>query len=84
MIRREGGPAKTNVEREYRILLTAQPDAAFVHRFLEKADERAESETLHIRADGKSLTFETSGDLLAETQLIDRILKSMDLPGARA
>ena len=84
MIRREGGPAKTNVEGAYRILLTAQSDAAFVHRFLAKADEKAESETLHIRVDGQSLTFETSGDLLADTQLIDRILKSMDLPGARA
>ncbi len=84
MIRREGGPAKTNVDGEYRILLTGTPRAAFVHRFLAKAGEKAESETLHIKVDGQSLTFETSGGLLADTQLIDRILKSMDLPGARA
>ena len=84
MIRREGGPAKTNVEGEYRILLTAEPGAAYARRFLAKADEKTESESLHVKVDGQSLTFETSGDLLADTQLIDRVLKSMDLPGARA
>jgi len=84
MIRREGGPAKTNVEGEYRILLTAKPDAALARRFVDKADEKAESESLHIKVDGQSLTFETSGDLLADTQLIDKLLKSMDLPGSRA
>jgi len=76
MIRREGGPAKTNIEGEYRILLTLQPDAAYAHRFLAKADEKAETEALRIRVDGQSLTFETSGDLLADTYLIDRVLKS--------
>jgi hypothetical protein len=28
MIRRKGGAANTNIEGEYRILLTAKPDAA--------------------------------------------------------
>jgi hypothetical protein len=84
MIRREGGPATTNVEGEYRILLTAKPDATYARRFRAKADEKAESESLHIKVDGQSLTFETSGDLLEDTRVIDRILKSMDLPGAHA
>jgi len=29
MIRRDGGPAKTNTDGEYRILLTATTDAAY-------------------------------------------------------
>lgn len=82
MIRREGGPAKTNVAGGYRVLLTVKPDASYASRFLAKADEKAEP--LRIGLDGQSLTFVTSGDLMADSRLIDRLLKSMDLPGARA
>jgi hypothetical protein len=84
MIRRDGGPAKTDTdtEGEYRVLLTNKPDATYTRRFLAKADENAEP--LRIGLDGQSLTFVSSGDLLADTRLIDKILKSMDLPGSRA
>jgi hypothetical protein len=79
MIRRDGGPAKTDTEGEYRVLLTSPMPP---RRFLAKADENAEP--LRIGLDGQSLTFVSSGDLEAETRLIDKILKSMDLPGSRA
>jgi len=82
MIRREGGPAKTDVAGEFRLLLTVKPDAAYARRFLAKADEQAEP--LRIGLDGQSLTFVTSGNQTADLRLIDKILKSMDLPGARA
>jgi len=82
VIRREGGPAKTDVAGEYRLLLTAKPDAAYARRFLPKADEQAEP--LPIRLDGQSLTFVAWGDLTADIKLIDKLLKSMDLRGTRA
>jgi hypothetical protein len=83
MIRRDG-PAKTDTdtEGEYRVLLTNKPDATYTRRFLAKADENAEPPRIGL--DGQSLTFVSSGDLLADTRLIDKILKSMDLPGSRA
>jgi hypothetical protein len=76
MIRGAGGPVKTNTDGAYRLLLTGQPDPAYTLRFLFEADEKAEP--LRIRLDGQSRTFVTSGDLMADTRLIDRLLKSMD------
>jgi hypothetical protein len=76
MIRRDGGPVKTNTDGEHRVPLTARPDAAYALPFLFKADDKAEP--LRIRLDGQSLTFVTSGDLMADTRLIDRLLKNMD------
>jgi len=61
---------------------TRKRGATYTRRFLAKADENAEP--LRIGLDGHSLTFVSSGDLLADTRLIDKILKSMDLPGSRA
>jgi len=75
-IRRYSGPTPTSIPGEYRVWLSDQPSAEFRRRFLKHAQTK-EARPLRLCLDknAATFTFVTSGDLKADLQAIDLLLK---------
>jgi hypothetical protein len=75
-IRRYSGPTPTNAAGEYRIWLSEQPPDRFRRRFLElaRADE-VRPLRLTLERTAPAFTFQSSGDLKADLEAIDRLLR---------
>jgi hypothetical protein len=75
-IRRYSGPTPTNIPAEYRVWLSDEPSVDFRHRFLELAQtSEARPLRLSLEKNAATFTFVSAGDLKAELQIIDLLLK---------
>jgi hypothetical protein len=78
-IRRYSGPTPTNIPGEYRVWLSDQPSADFRRRFLELAQTvEARPLRLTLEKNAAAFTFVSSGDLKADLQVIDGLLKEIN------
>jgi hypothetical protein len=75
-IRRYSGPTPTTVAGTYRIWLSDLPSEEFRRRFSELAQsEEARPLRLSLERNAATFTFVTSGDLKADLQIIDALLR---------